>query len=246
MSALQTSTVGLHKGALARVGSGPDALKRPRRPMLRPAAEYSEAIGGAAKRAMDIAITLLAVLLLAPFMLVIVALIRLTMGGPAIFAQQRIGRDGRMFTFYKFRTMVVNAEDILRRHLAAHPSAAQEWRETRKLRNDPRVSYLGRILRKTSLDELPQIFNVLRGDMSMVGPRPVVPSELVNYGPHWRECFKARPGLTGLWQVSGRNCLSYPARVALDRYYARKWSIWLDLAILIKTIPALLNFHETA
>jgi exopolysaccharide production protein ExoY len=240
-----TSRVALREGAFAGV-RGDIVPERSHLPRLHPANADSGPIGGTTKRAMDIAICLVAIALLAPFMLLIAVLIRVTMGGPAIFAQQRVGRGGRLFTCYKFRTMVTDADEVLRRHLAANPRAAQEWRETCKLRDDPRVSAFGNILRKASLDELPQIFNVLRGDMSAVGPRPVVPGELANYGSHWRECFAARPGLTGLWQVSGRNSLSYPARVALDRAYARKWSIRLDLAILIRTVPALLSFHETA
>jgi exopolysaccharide production protein ExoY len=240
---VQASAVELQAGAFAGSRGGRKlVLAR----ASRRATEHSRPIGGAAKRAMDIAISLLAITLLAPLMLVIAALIRLTMGGPTIFAQQRVGRDGSVFTLYKFRSMVVNAEEVLRRHLATNPSAAREWRETHELRNDPRVSCFGNILRKSSLDELPQIFNVLCGHMSIVGPRPVVPGELGFYGPYWCECFRARPGVTGIWQVSGRSCLSYTTRVALDRYYARKWSIWLDLAILAKTVPAVLNFDEAA
>ncbi len=208
--------------------------------------EHSPPIGGLAKRAMDIAISLFAIVLLAPFMLVIAALIRLTMGGPPIFGEQRSGCDGSVFTFYKFRSMAVNAEEVLCRHLATNPGAAQEWRETRELRNDPRVSCLGNILRKSSLDALPQIFNVLCGHMSIVGPRPVVPGELGCYGPYWFECCRARPGLTGIWQVNGGSCLSSSTRAALDRYYVRKWSIWLDLAILVKAVPALLNSDGAA
>jgi exopolysaccharide production protein ExoY len=204
------------------------------------------AIGGRLKRIMDVAIALVAIVVLAPFMFAIAALIRLWTGGPAIFAQQRIGFDGSTFTCYKFRTMVLNAEEVLDKYLAANPSAAKEWRETRKLRNDPRVGCIGNVLRKSSLDELPQLLNVLRGEMSIVGPRPIVPGELVCYGRHAASCFKARPGLTGMWQVSGRNSVSYSTRVALDRYYVRNWSVWLDVKILIKTVRAVLSIHDTA
>lgn len=203
-------------------------------------------IGGRVKRAFDIAISLLALIALAPFMLLIAGLIRLTMGGPAIFSQQRVGFDGSMFTCYKFRTMAVNADEVLSRHLAANPSAAEEWRQTRKLFDDPRVGCVGNVLRKSSLDELPQLLNVLRGEMSIVGPRPIVPSEVRNYGRHAHAYFKARPGLTGMWQVNGRNRLSYRVRVGLDRYYVRNWSIWLDAKVVLKTIPALLSFRDTA
>jgi exopolysaccharide production protein ExoY len=203
-------------------------------------------IGGKVKRAMDIVISLLAIVVLAPLMLMIVALIRLTMGGPLIFAHHRVGFDGATFTCYKFRTMVVNAEEVLSRYLAANPCAAKQWRETRKLWHDPRVGCIDNILRKSSLDELPQLFNVLRGEMSIVGPRPIVASEVRNYGRHAEAYFQARPGLTGIWPVSGRNRLSYRARVGLDRYYVRNWSIRLDVMILLKTIPALLSFRDTA
>ena len=179
-------------------------------------------------------------------MLMAAGLVRLVMGGPAIFAHKRVGFDGRTFVCYKFRTMPVDGEEVLRRHLVAEPDAAEEWRKTRKLRNDPRVGCVGNILRKSSLDELPQLFNVLRGDMSLVGPRPVVPEEIERYGRHAQACFRARPGLTGIWQVSGRNRASYRARIARDLYYARHWSLWLDLAVLIKTIPAVTSFDRTS
>jgi exopolysaccharide production protein ExoY len=195
---------------------------------------------------MDVALASAALVLLAPIMLMIAALVHIRIGRPAIFAQKRVGFGGRLFTCYKFRTMRVDADEVLRRHLAADPAAALEWHETRKLRNDPRVGCLGTILRKSSLDELPQLFNVVRGDMSLVGPRPVVPEEIERYGRHARTCFKARPGLTGMWQTGGRNRASYTARVARDLYYARHWSLWLDLVVLIKTIPAVTNFHETS
>ena len=198
------------------------------------------------KRGMDLVIASLAIVLLSPIMLAVAGLIRCVMGGPVIFAQQRVGLNGTLFVCYKFRTMRLNAEDLLVQHLAANPEAAAEWEARRKLMEDPRVGCLGNILRKSSLDELPQLFNVLRGEMSLVGPRPIVPGELHCYGAYARECFKAKPGLTGIWQVSGRNRLSYSDRVALDRYYARKWSVWLDLAVLTKTIPAVLKIDNTA
>ena len=195
---------------------------------------------------MDVALASLALMLLSPVMLTIAAVVRVFMGGSAIFAQKRVGFGGRTFVCYKFRTMPVDGEEVLRRHLAADPHAAEEWRKTRKLRNDPRVGCLGNILRKSSLHELPQLINVLRGDMSLVGPRPVVPEEIERYGRHAQACFRARPGLTGLWRVSGRNRASYAARIARDLYYARHWSLWLDLAVLIKTIPAVTSFDQTS
>ena len=203
-------------------------------------------LGGFAKRTMDIVIASLALLVLGPLMLVVTALIRMFLGGPVVFTQERVGFAGTIFTCYKFRTMVVNADEVLRRHLAANPEVALEWRATRKLRNDPRVTCLGNILRKSSIDELPQLINVLRGEMSVVGPRPVVIDELRYYGRHLRYYLKARPGLTGMWQTGGRNQLDYRGRVARDSFYVRNWSTRLDLAMLAKTLPAVLNFNETA
>ena len=205
-----------------------------------------EPIGGLTKRVLDIVISTIALVVAAPIMLIVAGLIRLTMGGPVIFAQRRIGFDGTMFVCYKFRTMATDADTALQRYLASNPEAAEEWRQTRKLRNDPRISPLGTLLRKSSLDELPQLFNVLRGDMSIVGPRPVVPSELEYYGRRAAYCLRARPGLTGLWQVSGRNQVRYTRRVALDCHYVRSWSVWMDLMVLAKTIPAVLRTHDTA
>jgi exopolysaccharide production protein ExoY len=195
---------------------------------------------------MDIAIASVALLLLAPLMLVIAALVRVSMGGRVFFSQERIGAGGSHFTCWKFRTMPVNADKILQQHLLANPAAAREWLETRKLQNDPRVGCLASVLRKSSLDELPQLFNVLRGEMSIVGPRPIVIPELSYYGRFAAECFAAKPGITGLWQVSGRNKVGYSTRIALDRLYARRWSIGLDLWILVKTIPTLLDFDKTS
>jgi exopolysaccharide production protein ExoY len=203
-------------------------------------------VGGGMKRAMDVVISTTALLLLSPLMLIVALLVRVSMGGPIIFTQRRVGYDRSIFICYKFRTMVVDGDRILREHLARDPEAAREWRETRKLQRDPRVSCLGHILRKSSLDELPQLFNVLRGDMSCVGPRPLVEEEVVKYGPYARECLKAKPGLTGIWQVNGRSLCGYSRRVALDRVYVRRWSAWLDLSILIKTVPAVLKFDEAA
>jgi exopolysaccharide production protein ExoY len=211
-----------------------------------PHGEEQRALGGFPKRVLDIAVACIALVVLLPMMLMVTALIRFIMGGPVIFSQPRIGLGGRVFTCYKFRTMVANGEDVLRQHLAADPKAAREWKETRKLAHDPRVGCLGNILRKSSIDELPQLFNVLRGDMSLVGPRPVVPDELEYYGRHVQSYLKARPGLTGVWQISGRNRLSYADRVAKDRHYVRHWSLAVDLAVLVKTIPAILKFSETA
>jgi exopolysaccharide production protein ExoY len=206
--------------------------------------EIATPLGGSLKRAIDVAIALAAIILLAPVMLMIMGLVKLTMGGSIFFAHSRIGFRGRRFHCYKFRTMLADAEAMLARHLVDDHRAAQEWRETRKLRNDPRVTFLGRLLRKSSLDELPQLINVLRGEMSCVGPRPIVAEELHRYGPYATEYLQARPGLTGIWQVSGRNALDYGDRVALDCYYVRNWSLWTDLVILGKTFFAVVKFDE--
>jgi exopolysaccharide production protein ExoY len=216
-------------------------------PVLVPLADPApQPLGGLAKRAIDVALAGLLLFLCAPIMLLLAAAIRLLMGGPVVFGHKRIGYGGRAFVCYKFRTMAGNAQELLERYLAANPAAAQEWQATRKLSNDPRVTALGRILRKSSLDELPQLLNVLRGDMSLIGPRPIVPDEMAHYGRHAAAYLCARPGITGVWQTNGRSSVSYRARVACDRYYARRWSLGLDLKLLLKTIPAVLKFDHTS
>ena len=172
----------------------------------------------------------------------IVALLNwLNGGGPLFFGHERIGRNGSRFKAWKFRTMAVNADLLLREHLEKQPELRDEWQRNHKLLNDPRVTKIGQWLRRTSLDELPQIWNVIRGEMSIVGPRPIVPGELPKYGACFDLYTSVRPGLTGLWQVSGRNNTTYPERVALDSFYSRNWSIWLDLYIVIRTFRAVLT-----
>ena len=207
-------------------------------------AEREPPLGGWPKRVLDVVIALSAIALLAPLMVVTAVLVKLTMGGPIIYAHPRVGHNGRMFHCFKFRTMISQPDDELIMFLARNPEAEREWRETRKLKNDPRVTFIGHLLRVSSLDELPQLFNVLRGEMSCVGPRPIVTAELGRYGVHAREYLSSRPGLTGLWQVSGRSHTTYARRVALDCQYVRTWSIWLDFRILLKTISAVLSFHQ--
>jgi exopolysaccharide production protein ExoY len=203
-------------------------------------------LGGVAKRAIDLTLALLLLLLSAPIMLLVAAAVRLLMGGPVVFGHRRVGCHGRTFVCYKFRTMASNAQELLERHLAKNPEAAREWRATRKLSNDPRVTGLGRFLRKSSLDELPQLLNVLNGDMSLIGPRPIVPDEMAHYGRHAHAYLCARPGITGVWQTNGRSSVSYRTRVACDRYYVRHWSLRLDLKLLLMTIPAVLKFDQTS
>ena len=162
-------------------------------------------------------------------------------GGPAIFAHQRVGQSGKVFPCFKFRTMQVDAEERLRELLANDPAARAEWEREFKLRNDPRITPIGQFLRRTSLDELPQLFNVIRGEMSLVGPRPVIRAELARYGDDVDYFLMVRPGMTGLWQVSGRNDTGYDTRVYLDTWYVKNWSLWYDIAILFKTIRVVLN-----
>ena len=193
----------------------------------------------AAKRALDVTLALIAILVLLPVFVMLAVIVKLD-GGPAFYSHTRIGRGGREFGCLKFRSMVRNSDDALRTYLQGNPTARAEWEHGRKLKFDPRVTKIGDILRRTSLDELPQIFNVLRGEMSLVGPRPVVKDELELYGEARADYMKVRPGITGLWQVSGRSELSYDSRVALDRSYVRQWSLASDLAILAATVPAVL------
>jgi exopolysaccharide production protein ExoY len=190
---------------------------------------------------MDIAVALFGLVMFSPLFCMIAALIKAYDGGPILFSHARVGRDGRSFACMKFRTMVVDGEKVLERHLRDSPAAAREWAETRKLKSDPRVTTLGAILRKTSLDELPQLINVLRGEMSIVGPRPIVTEELGKYGTDAVFYFRARPGLTGPWQVGGRNDERYDVRVALDRAYVENWTFRRDLMLVLKTIPAVLS-----
>jgi lipopolysaccharide/colanic/teichoic acid biosynthesis glycosyltransferase len=177
----------------------------------------------------------------APLFVAILVAIRLQDGGPALFKQTRIGRGGRRFTCLKFRSMAFDADARLAALLARDPAAAAEWRLNRKLRDDPRtLGRIGRILRASSLDELPQLLNVVRGEMSMVGPRPIVEEEIPRYDTMFRYYAAVRPGLTGLWQVLGRNNISYARRVRLDAAYVRKRALTLDLWILWRTPPAVL------
>lgn len=192
------------------------------------------------KRGFDILVSSLMLLVLAPVFAVFVWLIRRD-GGPAFFAHTRIGRGGRPFPCLKFRTMVPDADRVLEELLAVNEEARREWRTTFKLKKDPRVTRIGHFLRRTSLDELPQLWNVLKGEMSLVGPRPIVNAEIEKYEEDFFFYKIARPGLTGLWQVSGRSDVDYPSRVALDVWYVKNWSLWYDVAILFKTVRVVLQ-----
>lgn len=192
------------------------------------------------KRVFDLAGAALLILVFAPLFVALALWIRAADGGPAIFGHWRVGRDGRRFRCFKFRSMVPDAQQILHDYLALHPEAKAEWNAGFKLRADPRITPFGAFLRKTSLDELPQLFNVLLGDMSLVGPRPIVWQELEKYGAARRYYLSVRPGITGLWQVKGRSDTSYAARVEFDRHYVQHWSLWTDIYILTATLPAVL------
>ena len=194
-----------------------------------------------AKRAIDILAAGALIVFLGPLFALLCLLIRATSRGPVLFGHRRLGAGGQAFTAWKFRTMRHNAGPLLERALAEDPVLFEEWRRDQKLRRDPRVTWIGRILRHTSIDELPQLWNVLRGDMSLVGPRPIIEAEVARYGARYALYQKVRPGLSGLWQVSGRNNLSYEERVRLDEYYVRNWSIWLDLYILTRTVKVVLT-----
>jgi len=210
------------------------------------AASEPRPLGGPLKRGVDLMVAAASLLAFMPIALMIALLIMLTMGRPVLFAHPRVGFQRKLFNCYKFRSMVRDPDGVLERHLAENPEAAREWNETQKLRHDPRVTFVGRMLRKSSLDELPQLINVLRGEMSCVGPRPVVTDELDRYGAKLPLYLSARPGMTGLWQVSGRSSVDYPKRVALDDTYVRSWSLWLDLTILVSTIFVLFKVNDAA
>ena len=194
-----------------------------------------------AKRALDIIGAGVGLLLLAPFFLIVALMVRAD-GGPAFFAHQRVGRGGKLFGCLKFRSMVIDSQARLEALLANDPAARAEWEATRKLKNDPRITRIGRFLRSTSLDELPQLINVLRGEMSLVGPRPVQEAEIDRYyGASAAHYMAVRPGITGLWQVSGRSETSYESRVALDVSYVSRPSLLADFSILLRTPIAVLS-----
>ncbi|MCF3638945.1 sugar transferase [Rhizobium sp. TRM95111] len=195
-------------------------------------------VGGISKRSFDILAAVAALVLLSPIFLLIMALVKLSDGGSIFYGHRRVGHNGQTFHCLKFRTMMPNGDAVLQEFLRNNPAAYEEWRTTRKLQHDPRVTIVGSVLRKLSLDELPQIINILRGEMSVVGPRPVVEDELEMYEAAAVYYLQTRPGLTGLWQVSGRNDVSYASRVAFDTHYVRNWSLLADFVIVVRTIPA--------
>jgi lipopolysaccharide/colanic/teichoic acid biosynthesis glycosyltransferase len=191
-------------------------------------------------------VAFLVLLAASPLLVAITLLVWHAGGSPIFFGHYRVGRDGRLFRCLKFRTMHVDAEEALARLLAADAAARAEWQRDQKLARDPRITPIGRILRKTSLDELPQLINVLRGDMCFVGPRPVTPAELMRYGSVRWHYVSVTPGITGLWQVSGRNRTTYDQRVALDMQYVETRNLWRDLVILARTVRVVLTGHGAA
>jgi lipopolysaccharide/colanic/teichoic acid biosynthesis glycosyltransferase/glycosyltransferase involved in cell wall biosynthesis len=234
----------------AILGELPIERRTPIRSVLASAApaeeEHDGLLGGFApwlKRVFDIVSAVGLLTVAVPLGVLIAAAIRLETRGPVFYRQIRIGRGGRLFSLWKFRSMAVNSQELLERYLAEHPDLLAEWEATHKLKDDPRVTRVGRFLRRRSLDELPQLWNVLKGDMSLIGPRPIVDEEVPKYGDAFALYRRVKPGLTGLWQVSGRSDLSYRRRVELDSHYIRHWSLWLDMKVIWKTVGVLLRAH---
>jgi Undecaprenyl-phosphate galactose phosphotransferase WbaP len=195
------------------------------------------------KRALDLFGAVVGGFFICPLLLTIAVLIKLDSPGPVLFGHRRLGARDKHFLCWKFRTMYVDAERMLNECLQEHPSLQAEWETNHKLRDDPRVTRIGRFLRKTSLDELPQLWNVLRGEMSLAGPRPIVDAEVSKYDKDYELYRRIRPGMSGFWQVGGRSDIDYRTRVAMDAYYVRNWSVWLDIIILTRTVKVVLFDH---
>jgi lipopolysaccharide/colanic/teichoic acid biosynthesis glycosyltransferase len=195
----------------------------------------------AAKRALDVAVASVLLVILAPVLLLIILVIPIDSGGPVLFRQSRLGFRGRRFLMLKFRTMYAGAESNIEELLSGDPAQRIAWEQFQKLWNDPRLTRLGRHLRKFSLDELPQLWNVLRGEMSLVGPRPITPEQREIYGPNFDLYVSVKPGITGMWQVHGRNRAPFRERILWDAYYVKNWTLGLDLNILLHTIGAVLT-----
>lgn len=195
----------------------------------------------AIKRLLDIVLSVIGMILLSPFFIVIALLIKLDSPGPIFYSHHRLGKNGKPIEILKFRSMYTNSAQMLETLLRDNPELQTEWQANFKLKNDPRITRVGAFLRRTSLDELPQLWNILKGDLSLVGPRPIIDNEVEKYGDNYWLLSKVKPGLSGLWQVSGRSETDYEQRVALDVYYIQSWSLWLDLYILLKTIVVVLK-----
>lgn len=208
--------------------------------LLQPKRKVEKPLNRFLKRTLDLVGAVVGLILLSVPILVIGMIIRKD-GGSVFYFQRRVGRNGKLFKCWKLRSMVPNSKEVLEELLATDPQARKEWETDFKLKNDPRITKIGHIIRKTSIDELPQLWNVIKGDMSLVGPRPIVTDELEYYGKHAADYLAAKPGLTGLWQVSGRNDTSYAYRVYLDSWYVAHWSVWTDIVIIVLTIGILVN-----
>ena len=206
-----------------------------------PLASRPEADFATVSRILDVCVAVTMLIVLLPVMLVIPIGILISDPGPIFFAQKRVGKNGRIIKCLKFRTMCVDADEKLKKLLATSPRLREEWKEKQKLDRDPRITRFGQFLRQSSLDELPQLFAIVMGDMSLVGPRPIIEAEIPRYGRFITSYLSVKPGLTGLWQVTGRNNTTYRRRVATDVFYVRSKSLWLDLKILLATIPAVLT-----
>jgi Undecaprenyl-phosphate galactose phosphotransferase WbaP len=193
------------------------------------------------KRFMDLLFVITGGIIILPLLLVIALLVKLSSPGPVLYSHRRLGKNGKYFNAYKFRSMVNNSQDVLEKLLSQSPEKRGEWEASHKLKDDPRVTSIGKFLRRTSFDEFPQLINILKGEMSLVGPRPVVDEEVEKYGKDFDRIFSVNPGLTGLWQVSGRSDTDYTERVAYDTYYLQSWSVWLDLWVLLKTISVVIK-----
>lgn len=193
------------------------------------------------KYSFDFICTLVGTILISSLLLLIAAAIYFDSPGSVIYKHMRVGKNGKVFGCYKFRTMCMDADKKLAELLANDVAARNEWEKDFKLKNDPRVTKIGKFLRKTSLDELPQIFNVLKGEMSLVGPRPVVEAELEKYGEYLDDYLMVRPGITGMWQVNGRSDTTYEERVRMDSWYVRNWSIWIDIMLLWRTVKSVIK-----
>lgn len=206
-----------------------------------PLASRSEADFATVSRIIDVGVAVAMLIVLLPIMLLLPICIWISDPGPVFFMQRRVGKHGRIIKCFKFRTMCVDADEKLKKLLAANPRLREEWMLKQKLDKDPRITRLGQFLRQSSLDELPQLFNIVLGDMSLVGPRPIVEAEIPRYGRFITSYLSVKPGLTGLWQVTGRNNTTYRRRVATDVFYVRSKSVLLDMKILFATIPAVLT-----
>jgi exopolysaccharide production protein ExoY len=204
-------------------------------------ADAPRIVGGRGKRYFDVTAALSSILFWLPLLCLIAIAVKLADGGPILYRHRRVGQNGKAYDCFKFRTMRLDADTALHCHLAANLDAAREWQQSQKLKCDPRITPLGAALRKTSLDELPQLFNIVRGEMSLVGPRPIVLNEVPKYGECITHYMRARPGLTGAWQISGRNDVDYARRVWLDTEYVENWSFWRDLTIIASTFRVVLT-----